>query len=372
MILNVDLSGNVDPAALFELFVVVVLAGHTHKLDILHAAGHGEAAGHERALAGLRGLADLGQIFYRLAVVFLRVIHAVHVPDAEEFLGDFDDRGVNIKGQRVGDVVVGNAAVLELVGDIAAAAGLAYQFVDKLAALVVVDGLGTVDDQQFTAANLIQQQAAHGAVARVGLDGRAVGSRKALVDEPVVRHGVVQFLHEPHTIVLDDDAAAAGFLFQGGQVLLGQLALVLDLGNVYAAESELGGVILDLTFLADQQQGLVAGVEVGILHRFLDEFRLAAFQLADKEVDRDLFRHRGVLSGEIFVGEGFIPPEPCATTAAFHRSRVVGAAYMRPARVRQTVVCGKAAGGIYAAPTQHKGKRSFAGRLRAGHARPLP
>ena len=28
-------------------------------------------------------------------------------------LGDFDDRGVNIKGQRVGDVIVGNAAVLE-------------------------------------------------------------------------------------------------------------------------------------------------------------------------------------------------------------------------------------------------------------------
>ena len=39
----------------------------------------------------------------------------------------------------------------------------------------------------------------------------------------------------------------SGFLFQGGQVLLGQLALVLDLGNVYAAESELGGVVLDLT-----------------------------------------------------------------------------------------------------------------------------
>ena len=73
----------------------------------------------------------------------------------------------------------------------------------------------------------------------------------------------------------------------------GQLALVLDLGNVHAAEGELGGVVLDLALLADQQQGLVAGVEVGVLHRFLDEFRLAALQLADEEIYGDLFRHRG-------------------------------------------------------------------------------
>ena len=238
-------------------------------------------------------LADLSQIFDRLAVIFLRVIHAVHVPYTEELLGDLNDRRVHVEGQRVGDVVIGDTAVLELVGDVAAAAGLAHQLVDELAALVVVDSLGAVDDQQFTAAQLVQQQAAHGAVARVGLDGRTVGGGQALVDEPVVGQGVVQLLNEPHTVVLDDDAATAGLLFERGQVLGGQLALILDLGNVHAAEGELGRVVLDLALLADQQQGLVAGVEVGVLHRFLNEFRLAALQLADEEIYGDLFRHRG-------------------------------------------------------------------------------
>ena len=83
------------------------------------------------------------------------------------------------------------------------------------------------------------------------------------------------------------------FFFERGQVLGGQLALILDLGNVHAAEGKLGRVVLDLALLADQQQGLVAGVEVGVLHRFLNEFRLAALQLADEEIYGDLFRHRG-------------------------------------------------------------------------------
>ena len=34
---------------------------------------------------------------------------------------DVDDRGVHVEGQRVGDVVIGHAAVLELVGDVALA-----------------------------------------------------------------------------------------------------------------------------------------------------------------------------------------------------------------------------------------------------------
>ena len=62
VVLDVDLGRNVDPAALLQRLVIVVLAGHTHKLDVLHAAGHGKASGHKRALAGLGGLADLSQM----------------------------------------------------------------------------------------------------------------------------------------------------------------------------------------------------------------------------------------------------------------------------------------------------------------------
>ena len=167
---------------------------------------------------------------------------------------------------------------------------------DQLAALLIVDSLGTVDDQQLAAAQLVQQQTAHGVIARIGLDGRAVRRGQTLVDQPVVRQGIVQVLNEPHAVVFDDDAAAAGLFLQRGQVLLRQLALVLDLGNMHAAEGKLFGIILDLALLADQQQRFVAGVEVGVLHRFLNEFCLAALQLADKKIYGDLFRHRGVLS----------------------------------------------------------------------------
>ena len=293
MVLHVDFSGNGDPAALLQRLIVVVLAGHADELDVLHAAGHGEAAGHKGTLAGLRGLADLGQVFHRFAVVFLRVIHAIHVPHAKELLRDLDDRGIDVEGQRVGDVIVGYAAILELIGDVAATAGLAHQLVDELTALVVVHGLGTVDHQQLAAAQLVQQQAAHGVVAGVGLDGGAVGGGQALVHQPVIRHGVVQFLHQPHAVVLDDDTAAAGLFLQRGQVFGGQLALVLDLGDMHAAESEARGIIFQLALLADKQQCLVAGVEVGVFHRFLDELGLAAFQLTDKQVNRDLFCHGG-------------------------------------------------------------------------------
>ena len=296
MVFYIDLGGNVDPAALLQTLVIVIAAGHADKLDILHAAGHGKAAGHERAFSGLLGLADLRQIFHRLAVIFLRVVHAVHVPYAEELLRYLNDGGVHIKGQRVGDVIIGNAAILELIGNVAAAAGLTDQLVDQLAALLIVDSLGTVNDQQFAAAQLVQQQTAHGVIARIGLDGRAVRRGQALVDEPIVRQGIVQVLNEPHAVVLDDNAAAAGLFLQRGQVLLRQLALVLDLGNMHAAEGKLFGIVLDLALLADQQQRLVAGVEVGVLHRFLNEFCLAALQLADKKIYGDLFRHRGVLS----------------------------------------------------------------------------
>ena len=60
---------------------------------------------------------------------------------------------------------------------------------------------------------------------------------------------------------------------------------------MHTAESKAGGVIFLFAFLADKQQGLVAGVKVGVFHRFLDELGLAAFQLTDKQVNRDLFCH---------------------------------------------------------------------------------
>ena len=206
---------------------------------------------------------------------------------------DVDDRGVHVEGQRVGDVVIGHAAVLELVGDVAFAGSLTHQLVQLLPGLVVVHGFGAVEHDQLTAGDLVQQQAAHGVVAGVGQGGGAVGGGDALVHQPVFRQGIGQLLQQPHAVVLDDHAACAGFLFQLGQVLRVHLCLVLDHLDGHTGEGELLGVVLFFALFADQQQGLVAGVEVGVLKGLLNEFGLAAFQKAHKQVDRNFFCHNG-------------------------------------------------------------------------------
>ena len=57
------LGGHPHPSALLQRLVAVVAAGEAHELDVLHAAGHGKAAGHKAVLAGAVGLADLCQEF---------------------------------------------------------------------------------------------------------------------------------------------------------------------------------------------------------------------------------------------------------------------------------------------------------------------
>ena len=70
MELIADLCGHFDPCPLLEGLVAVVAAGEAHKLDVLHAAGHGEPARHETVLAGAVGLADLCEELNGLAAYF--------------------------------------------------------------------------------------------------------------------------------------------------------------------------------------------------------------------------------------------------------------------------------------------------------------
>ena len=289
MVFQVDLGRQRDPVALFERLVRIVPAGEADKLDVLHAAGHGEAAGHKAVLARARGLAHLRKEAHGLAVVFLHIVHAVHIENAEKLRRDLDDRGLDVERQRVGDVVVSDRTVAEFIGDVTAAAGLAHQLVDELAAFVVVDLFRAVDDQQLAGAQLVQQQRAHGVVARIGLDRRAVGRGQALVDDPVLRQRVGQVLQKPHAVVFDHNPAAAALFGQALQVLGVELALVRKHLDRDAAEAEAVGVVFLLALLAHKQQRFVAGVELGVLHRLLDELGLAALHHADEKVDGDLF-----------------------------------------------------------------------------------
>ena len=157
---------------------------------------------------------------------------------------------------------------------------------------VVVHGLSAVEHDQLTAGDLVQQQAAHGVVAGIGQGGGAVGGGDALVHDPALGQGLGQILQQPHAVVLDDHTACIGFFFQLGKVLGVQLGLVLDDLHGHAGEGKLFGVIFFFAFLADQQQGLVAGVEVGVFKGLLNEFGLAAFQKAHEQVDRNFFCHK--------------------------------------------------------------------------------
>ena len=161
---------------------------------------------------------------------------------------------------------------------------------------VVVHSFGAVEHDQLTAGDLVQQQAAHGVVAGVGQGGGAVGGGDALVDDPVFRQGVCQFLHQPHTVVLDDHPSGSGLPLQFGEILGVHLRLVLQHLYGDAGEGKFLFVVLLFALLADQQQGLVAGVKVGVLKGLLNEFGLAAFQKAHKQVDRNFFCHRNGFS----------------------------------------------------------------------------
>ena len=159
---------------------------------------------------------------------------------------------------------------------------------------VVVDGLGPVEDDELAAGDLVQHQAAHGVVAGVGQGRGAVRRGDALVDDPVLRQIVGQILQQPHAVVLDHHAACIGLLGQLGQVLGVELGLVLQIVEGHAGEREFLLVVFFLALLADQQQGLVARVEVGVFKCFLNELGLAAFEEANKQVNRNFVCH-GIL-----------------------------------------------------------------------------
>ena len=161
---------------------------------------------------------------------------------------------------------------------------------------IVVHGLGAVEHDQLTAGDLVQQQRAHGVVAGVGQSRGAVSRGDALVDDPVFGQVVGQILQQPHAVVLNDHTACTGFFFEPGQILGVQLRLILEDLQGHAGEGELLLVIFFLALFADQQQGLVAGVEIGVFKGLLNELGLAAFEEAHKQVNRDLVCHNWFFS----------------------------------------------------------------------------
>ena len=76
------------------------------------------------------------------------------------------------------------------------------------------------------------------------------------------------------------------FSADGGQILLVDLALVLDLLQVHILPVELFRLELVNAFLALQNQRLFPRIEPLVLHGFLNDVRFAALQKSCEQIDR--------------------------------------------------------------------------------------
>ena len=95
---------------------------------------------------------------YRFALIFFHFLGQVTVPYGKIIIPYFDDRGVDIKGQRVLYLVIIKAAVHIVIADIGPAAHPSYHLVD-------LHFIGAhrcaVQQHHFAAGQLIHHQAAH-------------------------------------------------------------------------------------------------------------------------------------------------------------------------------------------------------------------
>lgn len=106
------------PLSVFRHFVCVAQREQTRKLDILHAAGHQLAAEEEHARLHARVHGCKALILDDLAVVLLRIFGKVTVPQRVIAVFNLYNRRVDVKRQRIFDLVVFDVAVRVLVGDV--------------------------------------------------------------------------------------------------------------------------------------------------------------------------------------------------------------------------------------------------------------
>ena len=220
-----------------------------------------------------------------LAVVFLWLLGHVAVPDGEVAVLDLDDRRIDVKRQRVLDVVIDDLAVGVFIRDVAPAGDGADDAVHLHAIHAVVvavehDELGTLE--------LVDRELAH--IRIVAHERRRIAEEKLLRDRPVFRQVAIERVEHPHAVILHEHALGVQLVLQREQIVAREVGLLVDVAHVDISGAESVRLIDLLAVLAQQQQRALALVEAVVLERLLNELRLAGLEEAGEEVDRNVRR----------------------------------------------------------------------------------
>ena len=172
-------------------------------------------------------------------------------------------------------------SVRVIVTDLRAARNPAHDLVN----FVLIDsGRGAVQHHHFTAGQLVHHQLAH--ILVVAEEGVGVGEHHLLIDNPVLRHGVIQRAQHPHSVVLNEDAIQLMLFRHGGEKVGRQVGLVFHSLQIDVLPVEGRDVQLVHTFLALDDQRFFSRIELRAFHRLLDHVGLAALKEAGEKVNR--------------------------------------------------------------------------------------
>ena len=211
----------------------------------------------------------------------VRVVHDVHIPDAEIVVGNVDDLLLQVKGAGIVIVVVLAGAVLHLQIDVRPA--VHHAEVPLAQGIPQLRG-AAVEHQHVRVGDLLHHHLAH--VLGVHLKGGRLDEGHDLVQHPVGGQDFpVKAFHLPHAVVLNEDLLRSILLLPLFELGALQILLVLhgDNGDVVQGS----GVVLLLALLAADQQGPVLAGEA-VLQDAVDEIGLAAVQKTGDEINRNI------------------------------------------------------------------------------------
>ena len=260
-----------------------MLYHHAAVSDVRLAARHDMPPDDDGALLHLAVDGDEPLEGDHFPVVFSHLFHEIAVKEGIIPVLDLDDFGVDIVRERIFDLVVFRPPARIFEDDARPSRSPAHDLVELLFGELVVEA---VEDDHIGIRDLVIDELPH--VLVVGKEGGRIEEGHHLRDEPAVWHGVEELLKLPHPVVFEDDAVGAVLLNESGKVLAVQ-PLFVHFFDGKVLHGKAGRIVLLHSLFADKKEGAFSGIEALILHRFLNECRLARLQKAEEQVDGDLF-----------------------------------------------------------------------------------
>ena len=221
----------------------------------------------------------------QFAVVALRMVHHIHIPDAEIVVRDVDDLLIKVEGALVAGEVVLAGAVHIFQIDVRPA--VHHPEIPLPQAVPQLRG-AAVEHQHIRIGDLLHHQLAH--VLGVDVEGGSLHKGHDLIQHPVGRQDVpVKAFHLPHTVVLDE--YLLGFILLLPRLQLGALQVCFLLYGDNGHVVQGSGVVLLLALLAADQQGPVLAGEA-VLQNAVDEIGFAGVQKAGDQINRNICHSR--------------------------------------------------------------------------------